>query len=341
MNNPSQSNTYINAVKLRSRPAQFIRDTSLFAALSGFAILAGCASNSPAPIVHRTTGTDSTQAQRDYYTVGRGDTIVSISQRFGVSIKDLLEFNNLPAQPVLQAGQVLRLRSLVDPAVAKPSIPANPSDAAPAQTGPIRQSSATTAATVPVVIDPPKLAIKTSPKGLKRPYTDATYTDMAKGIEPSQSAMAASTNAPVVAAAPTLPAPAAPSMDPASADKIETRSDGSGLAWAWPASGKVLQTFDGQKSRGVVIVGEPGKPVMAAANGKVLFAKEYLDYGKLVIISHSSDVVSVYAQNNTINIKEGQTVTRGQKIAEQGPRLQFEVRRNGKAVDPTQYLPNR
>ena len=72
-----------------------------------------------------------------------------------------------------------------------------------------------------------------------------------------------------------------------------------------------------------------------------LFAKEYLDYGKLVIISHSADVVSVYAQNNTISIKEGQTVTRGQKIAEQGPRLQFEVRRNGKAVDPSQYLPNK
>lgn len=334
--------------KFSSRPADLVNGASSFAALLVLAALAGCASNSPAPIVHRTTGTESTQAQRDYYTVGRGDTIVGISQRFGVSIKDLIEFNNLPAQPVLQAGQVLRLRPLVDPSVAKPSVPTSPSDAGQAQTGPIRQSPPTTVTTVPAVIDSPKLVIKTSPKGLKRPYTDATYTDMAKGIDPSQPV---STNAPAVAAVSAVPMTAGPatstptstppSADQQSADKIETRSDGSGLAWAWPASGKVLQTFDGQKSRGVVIVGEPGKPVMAAANGKVLFAKEYLDYGKLVIISHSSDVVSVYAQNNTISIKEGQTVTRGQKIAEQGPRLQFEVRRNGKAVDPTQYLPSR
>lgn len=317
-----------------------------FAALLLSAVLAGCASTPPAPIVHRTAGTESTQAQRDYYTVGRGDTIVGISQRFGVSIKDLIEFNSLPAQPVLQAGQVLRLRPLVDPAVAKPAIPTNPGDAGAAQTGPIRPSPVTTTATVPTVVDTPKIALKTSPKGLKRPYTDATYSDMAKGAEPGQvahSPSVASTNAPVAAGV--QPAPTvtqAPTVAEApTPDKIETRNDGSGLAWAWPATGKVLQTFDGQKSRGVVIVGEPGKPVMAAANGKVLFAKEYLDYGKLVIISHSSDVVSVYAQNNTISIKEGQTVTRGQKIAEQGPRLQFEVRRNGKAVDPTQYLPNR
>lgn len=312
------------------------------------AVLAGCASSPPAPIVHRTTGTESTQAQRDYYTVGRGDTIAAISQRFGVSTKDLIEFNNLPSQPVLQAGQVLRLRPLVDPAVAKPIITATPSDAAGAQTAPIRQSSVTPAATVPSAADAPKLAIKTSPKGLKRAYTDGTYTEMAKGADPSQSggqSASATVNSPPAVAGIPVSTPAAPTAplpaDAPAPDKIETRNDGSGLAWAWPATGKVLQTFDGQKSRGLVIVGEPGKPVMAAASGKVLFAKEYLDYGKLVIISHSADVVSVYAQNNTISIKEGQTVTRGQKIAEQGPRLQFEVRRNGKAVDPSQYLPNR
>ena len=299
------------------------------------ALLQGCANTSPAPIVHRTAGTESAQAQRDYYTVGRGDTIVGISQRFGVSIKDLLEFNNLPSQPVLQAGQVLRLRPLVEPSVAKAT---PPQDAGGAQTAPIRPVVIAAPASVdPAKVDAPKLALKTQPKGLKRPYTDATYTDMAKGVDASGAPAAVA----VVAVPPPIPVITTPPVVDIAPEKAETRSDGSGLAWAWPASGKVLQTFDGVKSRGVVIVGEPGKAVTAAANGKVLFAKEYLDYGKLVIISHSADVVSVYAQNNSISIKEGQTVTRGQKIAEQGPRLQFEVRRNGKAVDPSQYLPNK
>ena len=117
--------------------------------------------------------------------------------------------------------------------------------------------------------------------------------------------------------------------------------------WGWPPQGKVIARFT-DSNKGLDIGGKTGQPVSAAAKGKVVYSGSGLrGYGKLVIIKHDATFLSAYAHNNNILVKEGQSVTRGQKIAEMGStdadrvKLHFEVRRNGKTVNPLNYLPAR
>ncbi|MEI7446948.1 MAG: peptidoglycan DD-metalloendopeptidase family protein, partial [Burkholderiales bacterium] len=128
----------------------------------------------------------------------------------------------------------------------------------------------------------------------------------------------------------------------------EARSvDGDG-DWSWPAAGKVMQTFTESGNKGVVIGGKVGDPVSAAADGKVIFSGAGpRGYGNLVIVKHANELLSVYAHNRSLAVKEGQSVKRGQRIADLGdsgttsPRLHFEIRQQGKPVDPARYLPKR
>lgn len=307
----------------------------------GLATLAGllgaCASSPPAPVVHKGPSTTTSQASREFYTVSRADTLTSIAQRFGVTVREIVEWNNLGASPVLQAGQVLRVAARPGaPVVANVPTSPTPAPEPSAQTAPVRPPAPVSPVTVTEAQRP---APKTGPRGTKRPYSDETLAQMSRGNQTVS--VPATGTAPVAVTSSSVPPPPV-AASPATNEAIsETKADSSGLAWSWPAGGKVMQVFDGTRSRGMTLAGDPGKPVLAAAKGKVIFAKEFQDYGKLVIISHGPDLVSVYAQNNAISIREGQTVERGQKIAEQGPRVQFEVRRAAKAVDPAQFLPSR
>jgi lipoprotein NlpD len=136
------------------------------------------------------------------------------------------------------------------------------------------------------------------------------------------------------AAAPTATGPA-PAAEPDS-------------TWAWPGTGKVLARFDEAQNKGIDIAGNVGDPVWAANDGQVVYSGNGLrDYGKLIIIKHTDDYVSVYAHNNEILVTQGQAVKRGQRIADLGmtgaptPRLHFEIRRRGTPVDPLTYLPSR
>ena len=120
------------------------------------------------------------------------------------------------------------------------------------------------------------------------------------------------------------------------------------VAWIWPASGKTVGTFSESGSKGVDIAGKAGDPVIAAADGRVVYSGTGLrGYGKLVILKHNNTYLSAYAHNQNILVKEGQSVSKGQKIAEMGNtdadqvKLHFEVRRQGKPVDPLKYLPVR
>jgi lipoprotein NlpD len=121
-----------------------------------------------------------------------------------------------------------------------------------------------------------------------------------------------------------------------------------GLNWAWPNNGPLLQGFDAAKNKGIDLAGKAGDTVLAAADGSVVYAGSALrGYGNLVIIKHSSTFVTAYAHNQTILVKDGQSVKRGQKIAEMGQteadrvKLHFEIRKNSNPVDPMQYLPPR
>ena len=155
-------------------------------------------------------------------------------------------------------------------------------------------------------------------------------------------APAAGSAAPAPSAAPAAaPAPAATaSRDPSNSDDDVT--------WSWPALGPVTANFDGGRTKGLVVSGKAGDPVLAAADGRVVYAGSGLrGYGNLVILKHNNTWLTAYAHNQTLLVKEDQSVRRGQKIAEMGStdadkvQLHFEIRRQGKPVDPARLLPPR
>ncbi|HET7793076.1 MAG TPA: peptidoglycan DD-metalloendopeptidase family protein [Rhizobacter sp.] len=159
---------------------------------------------------------------------------------------------------------------------------------------------------------------------------------------PKAQPAAASGTAPVptpVAVAPpsaTLPTPPAP------------REGDDDINWLWPATGPVVGAFDETRTKGLAIAGKAGDPVMAAADGKVVYAGSGLrGYGNLVILKHNNTYLTAYAHNQALLVKEEQTVKRGQKIAEMGAtdaervQLHFEIRKQGKPVDPARILPPR
>jgi lipoprotein NlpD len=119
-----------------------------------------------------------------------------------------------------------------------------------------------------------------------------------------------------------------------------------GVAFIWPAKGKLLAGFSQSSNKGVDIGGKIGDPVYAAAPGRIMYTGTGIrGYGKLIVIKHEDGFNSVYAHNSQILVKEGQTVKRGERIAILGdsdankPMLHFEIRKSGKPVDPLKYLP--
>jgi lipoprotein NlpD len=145
------------------------------------------------------------------------------------------------------------------------------------------------------------------------------------------------------------PAAATPTSRPVASVVVggDTASTG-GLTWIWPVSGPVLASFDGVRNKGLDLGGTAGEPVLAAADGRVVYAGSGLrGYGNLIIIKHNNTYLTAYAHNRALMVKEDQVVKRGQKIAEMGNsdadrvKLHFEVRRQGKPVNPVQYLPKR
>ena len=120
------------------------------------------------------------------------------------------------------------------------------------------------------------------------------------------------------------------------------------LGWIWPARGALIAGFDEAKNKGYDISGKAGDPVIAAADGRVVYAGAGLrGYGNLIILKHNSTYLTAYAHNQSLLVKEDQSVQKGQKIAEMGSsdadrvKLHFEIRRQGKPVDPSRYLPSR
>ena len=120
------------------------------------------------------------------------------------------------------------------------------------------------------------------------------------------------------------------------------------IGWIWPTHGTVLAGFDEVKNKGLDIGGAAGDPVLAAADGRVVYVGAGLrGYGNLIILKHNNTYLTAYAHNQTLLIKEDQSVRKGQKIAEMGSsdsdrvKLHFEVRKQGKPVDPAKYLPAR
>ena len=129
---------------------------------------------------------------------------------------------------------------------------------------------------------------------------------------------------------------------------IPANASDDGMAFSWPHPGPVLTGFDEAKNKGLDLAGKAGDPVLAAADGKVVYSGSGLrGYGNLVILKHNNTYLTAYAHNQTLLVKEDQTVTKGQRIAEMGSsdadrvKLHFEIRKQGKPVDPAKLLPSR
>ncbi|MBP5990694.1 peptidoglycan DD-metalloendopeptidase family protein [Piscinibacter sp.] len=178
-------------------------------------------------------------------------------------------------------------------------------------------------------------------------------------VPPGENASGVSTRPITVSKAETRPldakpAPTAASSAPAAAPApapapvAAVREGDDDINWMWPAAGPVSSVFEEGKSKGLGISGKPGDPVLAAADGRVVYAGSGLrGYGNLVILKHNATYLTAYAHNQTLLVKEDQAVKRGQKIAEMGNTdsdrvlLHFEIRKQGKPVDPARLLPPR
>lgn len=271
-------------------------------------LLAGCASTVTAPM--RDSGSAQPPAavipaEPGIHYVRPGDTLLGIARQYGVTLPELVRWNALVNPDQIQVGQAIRIAA---PGTAMGAIasPAPPAGGAVAMPVPVPGAT----------VQAPVAPVKTAPVGGSEPYSDTTLAHAAPSAE-------------LPAATPPAPAAAAGQ-------------------WQWPAGGGLIAGYNEATNKGVDIGGSVGDPVFAAADGKVVYAGSGLrGYGKLIVIKHNQEYNSVYAHNDKLLVKEEDQVRQGQKIAELGnseadrPKLHFEIRRQGKAVDPMRYLPAR
>jgi len=291
-------------------------------------LVAGCTSTTrQAPVVERPVSSTSharpapvreepRQDARGTYTVRRGDTLIRIALDHGQSHRDLVTWNNLADPDDIKVGQVLR----VVPNERENKVVTQPVPAPPETRPPVPR--------------------KTTPRADKKPYEDSVAeAPRDKAGEKAETVVAA-------AAAPS-PAAAAATAGARVGTTVSALDDEK-LSWMWPSDGRIIATFDEGKSKGIDIAGRAGQQVMAAGAGKVMYAGSGIrGYGNLVIVKHSNSLLSAYAHNRAIVVKEGDNVAKGQVIAEMGDsdaetvKLHFEIRQQGRPVDPSRFLPSR
>lgn len=282
-------------------------------------VLAGCASTPSAPVVDRSIGSPpraraqteaGTSVARGSYRVQRGDTLYSIAFRNGLDYRDLAQRNGIRAPYTIYVGQVIALAG-------RAGTPARAAATAKASPPPSRSAPA--------------------PAPLENVQGSPITSAPAPSLRPAPST--APPNAPAVVAAPAS-SPTAPA----------TAGGGGNLAWRWPAEGARVSGFvaGDQTRQGVDIAGKAGDPVRAAADGQVVYSGNGLiGYGELIIVKHNASLLSAYGHNRRRLVQEGDSVKAGQQIAEMGSTsasrdmLHFEIRRNGKPVDPMAFLPPR
>jgi lipoprotein NlpD len=316
------------------------------------AFAAGCATKRPAPVVERSPEPPPrAEAPRPAppkpaekpvptHVVKRGDTLVGIALQYGLDYRELAAWNGIANPNVISVGQTLVLAA---PAGAPPMPVAAPVATPLASGGPVIESRP--------LANTDKL--KVEPRGQRLPYSEKNLAQLSAGDGPAGAAAAPAGPAPAPGPAPAAPGPAAAPVPapvpatpaPAAPEKAAGTAD-EAVDWSWPVKGKVIAPFT-EATKGMDIGGKKGTPVLAAAGGRVVYAGTGLrGYGKLVIIKHNDTWLSAYAHNENILVKEQQEVKRGQKIAEMGStdadqvKLHFEIRRQGKPVDPAKLLPS-
>lgn len=232
----------------------------------------------------------------------------SIARQYGIHPNDLIAWNMLSSPDQLEVGQTLRLTppGAVTEPLAPPSLP---SEAVLAE-------------------------VKREPRGGKEAWSEEAWARLHPQM--ADGAPSATISRPELS----LSQPAAP--------------DATSQGWMWPVKGTIIRRFDEATdtaskalNRGIDIAGTAGTPILAAAGGKVAYVGNAMrELGNLLIIKHNDEYLTAYAHNRTILVKEGDTVDKGQTVAELGnsgtdrPKLHFELRKHGQPVDPLKYLPS-
>ncbi|WP_342608079.1 peptidoglycan DD-metalloendopeptidase family protein [Vibrio tritonius] len=291
--------------------------------LSG--LLVGCAPHMPAPVSG--LGKDYNAIERgsyrgSYYQVKSGDTLYFISYITDKDVKEIIRYNNLAPPYVIHPGDRLKLWG-------------------PKYTPPVHGSRANVTRKIPVTspvikvpstISTPTTKVASASNSLKNTSKVGGKTAN-KGIDQGQSKeyVGHSGNKNVNA-------------------KLKTPnvSDHKISKWLWPTKGRIISQFSAgdQGNRGIDIAGQRGQSIVSTASGTVVYSGNALrGYGNLIIIKHNDNYISAYAHNDRLLVKEGQSVRGGQKIATMGSsgstsvRLHFEIRYQGKSVNPKRYLP--
>lgn len=286
--------------------------------LASLLLLAGCADNPPAVIEDKSVVAvdvppevrQTNQSQPDYgpelpsgpdYVVEPGDTLYAVAFRLGLDYRALATLNNIDPPYVIRVGQTLKTA----PDAAPGRAPAEPETTVASASG-MKSASE-------------------GPAGGTAESESPASSDKAAAKKPE-------------------PGPPSHTLSTAKTPTPNAPVD----RWSWPAEGNVSRAYSAERHKGIDLVGERGSPVMATAAGVVVYAGTGVTgYGALLIVKHNDTYLSAYGHNDALLAAEGQRVDAGQVIARMGSsssdsvKLHFEIRRNGRPVNPTSLLPQR
>jgi len=314
--------------------------------------------------------------QNGTYIVKPGDTLYGLARRFGLKFQDLAEWNRIAEPYAIQSGQRLHLRAATEvPAIADSTRPATapaPAQVIASDQQPIiavdaddrgTPSFATTSdvgANAAIASPKPASPAATTAPPKPQPVTPSIApTPVVATPTPAASTPQEETAGKPPVVVPVGPTPSAPNVSTSTSTSTSTSSQSPGNVgvaipggpnWRWPTDGDIVGRYvaGDQTQQGIDISGRSGQAVIAAADGVVVYSGAGLvGYGELVIIKHSDEWLSAYAHNRRRLVAEGTKVKAGEEIAEMGrtgaisDMLHFEIRRNGKPVDPLALLPRR
>lgn len=305
--------------------------------------LCSCAPRRPAkvdeigakkPRIQNTSKSRPNKNNHKTHRVIKGDSLYSIGFRYQKDYKTLAAINNIAPPYRIYPDQIIKLTGPVNKIVFKPNDSPNNStvvDNGVVQTKPIVTNQPITAQTEPTI------NIKTIPTVKNQTSTGSPTSKPQVTTKPITSTTTKpATNQPTVSTKPTAKKPL-PVSTPKKTD----------FKWLWPTNGKIRSTFlaSNPARKGISIGGKEGQDVKAAEDGVVVYSGNgLLGYGELIIIKHNDAFLSAYGHNKSLKVTEGQSVTRGQTIAELGStgtnvnNLHFEIRKNGKPVNPLNYV---
>lgn len=327
-----------------------------------YLLITGCVAPYPAPVVESQRNLNQVARAEDdkritdkqIYVVQRGDTLYGVALRHSIDYRELAQWNGIVDPNALRIGQEIDL-----------SVPSRRKQLSHQEQGEVLEQaniaqptlfsvsqpiSSSEVKQLPSSISQSDMAgssgsLVTEPKGVKLPYSETAVAQLRSSENSPPAVIPLPPRTETVAIAPaTQKIVENESPSKSIPQKPDAQSSRNNIKWSWPTNGQVLSRYT-EKSKGVSISGRPGQPVLASADGTVVYSGSGLrGYGKLIIVKHNDTYLSAYGHNSKILVREGETVTKGQKIAEMGNsdsdtvKLHFEIRERGKPVDPLKFL---